>query len=119
MEQVEHPAAAAGAVFAMADFLLPDLIDAVPGFGSLEAGKPATDAQKKAALDPAAKIRFIRIKNSWGAYRPDRWDTSTMPGFHDLYMKYLDGPVKHCPEGQTTGCWDDVPLNDVVLPPGY
>jgi hypothetical protein len=94
-------------------------IDAVPGFGALEAGTIANDAQKKAALDPAAKIRFIRIKNSWGAYRPDRWDTSTMPGFHDLYMKYLDGPVKHCPEGQTTGCWDDVPLNDVVLPPGY
>jgi hypothetical protein len=42
-----------------------------------------------------------------------------MPGFHDLYMKYLDGPVKHCAEGSTTNCWDDVPLNDVVLPPGY
>ncbi len=95
-------------------------IDGVPGFGTLKAGTPATQDQLKASLSPAAKIKFIRIKNSWGAYRPDRWDTSAMPGFHDLYMKYLDGPVKHCPEeGSTTGCYDDVPLNDVVLPPGY
>ena len=42
-----------------------------------------------------------------------------MPGYHDLYMKYLNGPVKQCAEGSTTNCWNTVPFNDIVLPPGY
>jgi hypothetical protein len=89
----------------------------------LKAGVAATPEQLKSALDPKAKIEFIRIKNSWGSYRPDRWANAPMPGFHDLYMAYLDGPVKHCTQVNDTSdpndCYDDVPLNDVVLPPGY
>jgi len=89
----------------------------------LKAGVAATPEQLKSALDPKAKVEFVRIKNSWGSYRPDRWANAVMPGFHDLYMTYLDGPVKHCTQVNGTSdpkdCYDDVPLNDVVLPPGY
>jgi len=90
---------------------------------TLAAGTPSGASDLTAALDPAAQIVFIRIKNSWGTYRPDRWANAIMPGFHDLYMAYLDGPVKHCEQVNGTSdpndCYDDVPLNDVVLPPGY
>ena len=98
-------------------------IDAVPGFGTLAAGTVETRPEAlQAALDPAAKIAFIRVKNSWGSYRVDR--QFVLPGYHDLHMKYLDGPVKHCTQndtdtGSTDDCYDDAPLNDFVLPPGY
>jgi hypothetical protein len=98
-------------------------INNVPGFGTLKAGVKETRPEAlNAALDPAAKIQFIRIKNSWGSYRPDR--QFVLPGYHDLYMAYLDGPVKQCrqtPEGNTdtSSCWDDTPFNDLVLPAGY
>ena len=48
-----------------------------------------------------------------------------MPGYHDLYMDYLNGPVKRCTtrfdgETDTTNCpYDHPPLQKVVLPPGY
>lgn len=98
-------------------------INDVPGFGTLKAGVVETRPDAlKAALDPAAKIEFIRVKNSWGSYRIDR--QFSLPGYHDLYMKYLDGPVKHCTQneagtGSTDDCYDDTPMNDFVLPPGY
>jgi hypothetical protein len=98
-------------------------INGVPGFGTLKAGTLETRPEAlQAALDPAAKIEFIRIKNSWGSYRADR--QFVLPGYHDLYMKYLDGPTKHCTQnetdtGSTSDCYDDTPLNDFVLPPGY
>ncbi len=98
-------------------------INDVPGFGTLSAGTVETRPEAlAAALDPAAKIELIRVKNSWGSYRPDR--QFVLPGYHDLYMKYLDGPVKHCTQnetdtGSTDDCYDDAPLNDFVLPPGY
>jgi hypothetical protein len=66
----------------------------VPGFGTLQAGVDATPAQLTAALDDNAQITFLRIKNSWGTFRPDR--QFSLPGYHDLYMAYLNGPVKHC-----------------------
>jgi hypothetical protein len=94
----------------------------VPGFGTLRAGVDATPAQLDAALDDDAQITFLRIKNSWGSFRPDR--QFVVPGYHDLYMKYLNGPVQHCEEKDdgspdTDNCFPDVPLNDVVLPAGY
>ena len=98
-------------------------INDVPGFGTLRAGVLETRPEAlQAALSPSAKIEFIRVKNSWGTYRPDR--EFVIPGYHDLYMEYLDGPVKHCTQkddgtGSTADCWDDTPLNDFVLPPGY
>ncbi len=77
------------------------------------------------ALDPNTKIQFLRVKNSWGAARPDRAFAPGMPGYHDLYMDYLNGPLKRCTtdahgETDTTNCpYDVTPLQNVVLPPGY
>ena len=65
------------------------------------------------------------MKNSWGGIRPDRWDDAILPGYHDLEMDYLNGPIKECDEdasGHTdpTRCTREVtPLWDVVLPAGY
>lgn len=101
-------------------------IENVPGFGTLKAGVEVTDPEAlDAALDPSAKITFIRIKNSWGAFRPDRWQDAVLPGYHDLMMTYLNGPVKRCSEKadgstDTTSCSGGyTPLWDVVLPPSY
>lgn len=84
------------------------------------------DAMKlERALDPASEIAFFRVKNAWGAARPDRAVAPGMPGHHDLYVDYLDGPVKRCVTGadgetDTTNCpFDHTPLQNVVLPPGY
>lgn len=77
------------------------------------------------ALEPQTEIQFLRVKNSWGAARPDRAFAPGMPGYHDLYSDYLNGPVKRCvtkPDGETdtTNCpYDHTPLQNVVVPPGY
>lgn len=98
-------------------------INDVPGFGTLKAGTVETRPDAlQAALSPSAKIEFLRVKNSWGSWRPDR--QFVLPGYHDLYMAYLDGPIKHCKQnetdtGSTDDCYDDTPLNDFVLPAGY
>lgn len=98
-------------------------INDVPGFGTLKAGTLETRPDAlQAALSPSARIEFIRVKNSWGSFRPDR--QFVLPGYHDLYMAYLDGPIKHCTQnetdtGSTDDCYDDAPLNDFVLPAGY
>lgn len=95
----------------------------VPGFGLLKAGEAATPEQMEAALDDNTTIEFIRVKNSWGGIRPDRWSEASIPGYHDLELKYLDGPIKECDEasGPTPAqCNGEVtPLWDVVLPAGY
>lgn len=101
-------------------------VENVPGFGTLEAGVNETRPEAlEAALDPAARIKFIRIKNSWGAYRPDRWDDAAIPGYHDLYVDYLNGPIARCAQKadgstDTTNCKQtQTPFWDVVLPAGY
>lgn len=94
----------------------------VPGLGLLKAGEPATPDQMQRALSDDTKIIFVRVKNSWGGIRPDRWNDAAIPGYHDLEMKYLNGPIKECPEGVTDAnrCTTQVtPLWDVVLPAGY
>ena len=84
------------------------------------------DAVKKleAALLPSSEIKFWRIKNSWGAFRDDRSSAPGFPGYHDLYMDYMNGPITWCPsvEGAKTssncrGTTD--PFENIVLPPGY
>jgi len=86
------------------------------------------DPDQKALLDSAllqsSEVQFFRVKNSWGAARPDRAFAPGMPGYHDLYLDYLDGPVKRCAERNgetdTTNCPSTTtPLQNVVLPPGY
>ncbi len=97
----------------------------VPGEGLLKAGENATPEQMQKALADDTKIIFVRVKNSWGGIRPDRWDQAAMPGYHDLDLAYLDGPIKECKEdehGNTdpNQCPRQVtPLWDVVLPAGY
>jgi hypothetical protein len=99
-------------------------IDNVPGFGTLKAGVDATPEQLEAALDDAAVIKFLRVKNSWGAERPDRVPESQLAGYYDLNADYLAGPNQKCKEVNGTAdpnqCSDGGPaLWDVVLPPNY
>ena len=97
----------------------------VPGIGLLKAGEDATPAQMQAALSDDTKILFLRVKNSWGGIRPDRWNQAAIPGYHDLEMPYLDGPIKECDEVETGSPTPDqchgntVPFWDVTLPAGY
>ena len=97
-------------------------INNVPGFGTLKAGVNETRPDAlKAALSPQAQIEFIRIKNSWGTQQPDPLNIGA--GYYDLYMKYLNGPIKECTtnpdETPTDDCWSATPLDAFVLPPGY
>lgn len=91
---------------------------------TLDPQDPADKALLDKALSPSTKIQFLRVKNSWGAARPDRAFAPGMPGYHDLYLDYLNGPVKRCAEKNgetdTTNCpYEHTPLQNVVLPPGY
>ncbi|MBX3199548.1 MAG: hypothetical protein KF894_15545 [Labilithrix sp.] len=77
------------------------------------------------ALDTRTQIQFLRVKNSWGSARVDRAFAPGMPGYHDLHLDYLNGPVKRCTtkadgSTDTSNCpFDHTPLQNVVLPPGY
>jgi hypothetical protein len=89
----------------------------------LKAGESATPDLLTRALDPRATVEFFRVKNSWGAIRPDRWSDAAKPGYHDLLMTYLNGPIKECVErdghSDPTNCPGSVtPWWDAVLPAG-
>jgi len=98
-------------------------------YGLLKAGEtldpndPEDAAKLEALLLPSTQIEFLRIKNSWGSLRPDREFAPGFPGYHDLYMDYLNGPIQWCPsvdnktEDNCTGSTN--PLSNVMLPPGY
>ncbi len=86
----------------------------------------ADKAKLDAALSPSATIKFFRIKNSWGSSRLDRGFVPGMGGYHDLYMDYLNGPLKQCDETENAkplaerGCDSSTAgLRAVYLPPGY
>lgn len=91
---------------------------------TLDPTKPDDKTLLDSALLPSTEVQFFRVKNSWGAARPDRAFAPGMPGYHDLDLDYLDGPVKKCVERDgntdTTTCpTTTTPLQNVVLPPGY
>ncbi len=100
-------------------------------FGLLEAGvtldaENPEDAEKlAAALLPTSTVKFFRIKNSWGGFRDDRASAPGFPGYHDLYMDYMNGPLSSwCPsvkDSKTTeNCrGTSTPFREVYLPPGY
>lgn len=98
-------------------------------YGTLEAGvtldpaKPEDKAKLDAALEKSTTVKFFRIKNSWGALRDDRSSAPGFPGYHDLYMDYLNGPIPFCPDATNptyeTCKGETMPLDNVVLPPGY
>jgi hypothetical protein len=99
-------------------------------FGLLKAGETLdpNDAEGSeklaAALLPTSTIKFLRVKNSWGAFRDDRASAPGFPGYHDLYMDYLNGPIAWCPDQadpkSATSCGGSTnPWDSVALPPGY
>ena len=71
------------------------------------------------------KVEFLRVKNSWGAYRPDRWSSSALGGYHDLNVDYLQADLPTCeelPNGDPdlTHCnGTDTGLSAIYLPAGY
>ncbi len=98
----------------------------VPGFGTLSAGTLATPDQLQAALSDQTQIVFLRVKNSWGGIRPDRWNQSAIPGYHDLDMDYMNAQITECDETEPgvnptpDMCHGKVtPWQDVTLPAGY
>lgn len=96
---------------------------AILGNGSkLLAGADATADKLEAALANDTKIEFFRVKNSWGADRPDRWSQAAVLGYHDLNWDYLVGPIPDCPEDATSASECSTGRQawwDVVLPKGY
>jgi hypothetical protein len=90
---------------------------------TLDPEKPEDAAKLEAALLPSTTLRFLRIKNSWGAFRDDRASAPGFPGYHDLYVDYLNGPIKWCPNATNptnescTGSTN--PFDSVMLPPGF
>ncbi|HPB95322.1 MAG TPA: hypothetical protein PKW66_05385 [Polyangiaceae bacterium] len=90
---------------------------------TLDPNNPQDAAKLEAALLPSTKIKLLRTKNSWGGARPDRAFAPGFPGYHDLWMDYLNGPFKWCPDeknptnencrGETQG------LREFLMPPGF
>lgn len=90
------------------------------------AGVDVTDpAALNSLLRDDTSIEFLRVKNSWGAYRPDRWIDAPIMGYHDLNRDYLEGDIKTCKELPSGG--PDLTqcngsrkgLSAVYLPAGY
>ncbi len=105
-------------------------VENVPGYGTLKAGALETRPEAlAAALDPSATLKFLRVKNSWGSFRPDR--PFIIPGYHDLYLGYLNGPVNRCTrraaepvdvDEESRECIRTAPIapqSAFVLPPGF
>lgn len=98
-------------------------------FGTLEAGvtldpNDPEDARKlEAALLDSTTISFFRTKNSWGTTSPESEFAEGFPGYHDLWMDYLNGPIPFCPDAENptneTCRGESTPLRTVMLPPGY
>lgn len=87
----------------------------VPGYGTLPAGRVETRAAAlEAALDERAKLRFFRIKNSWGTFSSNllelvyRGAGDAPSGENDLEADYVFRPDAN---GQTV-------YFAVTLPPG-
>ena len=90
----------------------------------LKAGVDVTDPKLlQAALDPKAEIQFFRIKNSWGSGLAPQGAAADYQGFHDLYMAYLNGPLKECTGQAPNKCAttkSTAGMRSVILPPvGY
>lgn len=90
-------------------------VDDVPGFGTLAVDVRETRPEAlEASLDDAAKVRFFRIKNSWGT--DPFWTEEELrqygmapeadggakpnylrgkPGYNDIFVDYLDKPTPY------------------------
>lgn len=112
----ENPGRQGGHLIVLEDYT----INNVPGHGTLAAGQTVLDPDiLEAALSPEAEIEFFRIKNSWGeSLAPD--NIEELKGYHDLYMAYLNGPIKECVKDGDDDCAstkDATPLRRVIMPP--
>lgn len=74
---------------------------------TLKPQDPSAQRLLTRALESGTRIELFRIKNSWGTGGATAF-VRGMPGYNDLYMNYLEGPVS----GRR-------PLMSVMLPPGY
>lgn len=87
----------------------------------LKAGVDVTDPKAlEAALDPKAAIQFFRIKNSWGTGLAPQGAADDYKGFHDLFMAYLDGPIKECTGTAPNKCAttrSTAGMRSLILPP--
>jgi hypothetical protein len=107
--------------------VLEDYQAKLPNGELLQVNKDVTDTAKlEAALQTGTTIEFLQVKNSWGASRVDRGFAPGMPGYHNLYMDYLNGPITWCSESEDTGTpeergcnWTSTPARNFVLPPGF
>ena len=142
-KMVANGGSASGALVAAAVLQRPELYGAavidIPAFDMLryhrhpgsgqwvqEFGDPndPEDARKlEAALLDSTKISFLRTKNSWGTTSPESEFARDFPGYHDLWMDYLEGPIPFCPDAENptneTCLGESTPLRTVMLPPGY
>ncbi|WP_394836518.1 hypothetical protein LVJ94_06385 [Pendulispora rubella] len=95
----------------------------LPAGTTLDPSQAADRAKLDAALLPSTSVQFLRVKNSWGAVRADRSSVPGFPGYHDLYMDYLNGPIAWCPNADdpspATCRGRTVPLWTAMMPPGY
>jgi hypothetical protein len=106
--------------------VLEDYQAKLPNGEILKVNVDATPEQLAAALDTRTTIEFMQVKNSWGASRVDRGFAPGMPGYHNLYMDYLNGPITWCRDSEDTGTpeergcsWSSTPARAFVLPPGF
>jgi hypothetical protein len=123
-DPLPEPGSQGGHVVVMEDYQ----IDTGASFGVLQAGvtlDPANAADQQkflAALQPQARMEFIRIKNSWGTRSEP---AEGFNGYHDLTMEYLNAEIpvscgdasdpEWCRQNPTTRSG----FTDVVLPAGY
>lgn len=76
------------------------------------------------ALDPYAEVVSVRVAREWGAARPPAVDVPGMPAHHELFVDYLTSSIKRCVvrDGatDTKNCpFSQIPLESILLPPGY
>lgn len=87
----------------------------------LKAGVDVADPKAlQAALDPKASIQFFRIKNSWGSGLAPQGAAADYQGFHDLFLAYLNGPLKECTGKEPNKCAttkNTAGLRSLILPP--
>ncbi len=85
---------------------------------TLDPAKSEDRVKLAQALESGTKVEFVRVKNSWGTTGDGSVHAPGMPGYHDVYLDYLEGPIARCaPSGDCAT--QEAPLRYVVLPPGF
>jgi hypothetical protein len=92
---------------------------------TLDPTKQDDKVKLERALEPSSRIEFVRVKNSWGTTGDGSVHAPGLPGYHDLYLDYLQGPIARCEPSilggiDTSSCTKkEAPLRYVLLPPGF